>query len=151
MATVPFADRDLFYSRYPDMEVVQLSDLDDPGRIMVRPDKLQANLVKATNRICAKVGMVPPSSIEQIDKWHPSFPEWCCDIARDYLDEGYGYREGVQRAGEQAWTEIDSLTTSGQIEFLIPPNYSGNGIGEGGGGNGSDGGKGKALMSLRIV
>jgi phage gp36-like protein len=144
MPTVPFADRDLFYSRYPDMEVVQLSDLDDPARMTVRPDKLQANLVKATNRICAKVRMMPPESLADIPKWHPSFPEWCCDIARDYLDEGYGYREGVQRAGEQAWAEIESLVKDGSIEFLIPPNY----------GNPDDGGdvvKGRALMSLRIV
>jgi phage gp36-like protein len=143
MPTQPFADRDLFYSRYPDMEVVQLSDLDDPARMTVRPDKLQSNLVKATNRICAKVGMMPPDSLDDIPKWHPSFPEWCCDIARDYLDEGYGYREGVQRAGEQAWAEIEILVSSGQIESLMPPNY----------GNPGDGEvvKGRALMSLRIV
>jgi phage gp36-like protein len=142
MPTVSFADRDLFYSRYPDFEVVQLSDLDDPARMTVRPDKLEANLVKATNRICAKVGMMPPDSLASLPNWHPSFAEWCCDIARDYLDEGYGYREGVQRAGEQAWAEIDGLVASGKIEFLMPPNY------------GNDGGevvKGTALMSLRIV
>lgn len=142
MVTQPFASIDLFGSRYPDIEVTQLSDLDDPGRMSVRPDKVQSNLIKATNRICAKVGMMPPDSLAEVSKWHPSFPEWCCDIARDYLDEGYGYREGVQRAGEQAWTEIDCLVANGQIEFLMPPNYGKPGEGVV---------KGSALISLMIV
>jgi len=144
MPTIPFADRELFYSRYPDMEVVQLSDLDDPGRMTVRPDKLQANLVKATNRICGRVAIVPPTIPAQLSSYHPAFEEWCCDIARDYLDEGYGYREGVQRAGEQAWAEIDKLIESGQIEFLIPPSYGGDGCVD-------EGIKGRALISLMIV
>jgi phage gp36-like protein len=141
--THPFADRELFYSRYPDTEVVQLSDLDDPSRLTVRPDKLQANLVKATNRICAKVGMSPPLTLSDTTKWHPAFAEWCCDIARDYLDEGYGSTDSVQRAGEQAWAEIEGLVKSGQIEFLMPPNY-------GSDGSGTES-QGKALMSLRLV
>lgn len=142
MPTVPFADRAMFTTRFPDMEVIQLSDLDDPDRMSVRPDKLQGNLIKATNRICAKIGVAPPTATADLAGWHPAFAEWCCDIARDYLDEGYGFRERVQKSGEEAWDEIESLVKGGQIESLIPPNY------------GSEPGViigSSARMSLRIV
>ena len=120
MATVAFADRKFFTSRYPDLEVLDLSDLDDNDRMVLRSDKLDGNLIKATNRICAKVGVSTPQSIEEVAAFHPCFAEWCCDIARDYLDEGYDARETVQDAGEQAWKEIDDLVASGRIDLLLP-------------------------------
>lgn len=88
---------DEFLQTFPALEVVALSDLDNPQRLTADTDRIQKALEDATSEILLKLGNLPATD-EQITALKTNTPRsvrWCLEIAR-YLLDTYAAREEIR-------------------------------------------------------